>query len=106
MWSWIHKYAASKHFYRLSGLFLPWMAIGFIVTLIPGLYYGLVTSPADYQQGDSARIMYIHVPAAWMSMFIYAVMAANAVITLVWRVKLADTIATASAPIGAADDVM
>ena len=101
MWSWIHKYASPKHFFRLSGLMLPWLNLAFVVLFALGLYYGLVKAPADYQQGDSFRIIYIHVPAAWMSMFIYAVMAACGVITLVWRVKLADVVTRASAPIGA-----
>jgi heme exporter protein C len=66
-----------------------------------GLYWGLVVAPTDYQQGDSYRIIFIHVPAAWMSLFIYVVMASASAIGLIWRIKLAEVIAIASAPIGA-----
>ncbi|MCP5142940.1 MAG: heme ABC transporter permease [Chromatiales bacterium] len=85
----------------MSGRWAPWMAGLFFLTFIPGLYYSLIGSPPDYQQGESARIMYIHVPAAWMSMFIYAVMAIAGAVTLIWKMKLADIVAQVSAPIGA-----
>jgi heme exporter protein C len=66
-----------------------------------GLYLGLVMAPSDYQQGESYRIIYIHVPSAWMSLFIYVVMAISAAIGLIWRIKLAEVVAISSAPIGA-----
>jgi len=66
-----------------------------------GLPWGLVLSPADYQQGDTVRIMYVHVPAAWWSMGIYAFMAVASFVGLVWRHALADVAARAAAPIGA-----
>ena len=66
-----------------------------------GLYDGLVLAPSDYQQGDSYRIIFIHVPAAWMSMFIYMVMAGAGAIGLVWKIKLADIMAASCAPLGA-----
>jgi len=66
-----------------------------------GVYLGLAVAPPDYQQGDSYRILYIHVPAAWMSMFLYLLMAAYAVIGLVWRIKVAQAMARAVAPTGA-----
>ena len=66
-----------------------------------GLYGGLVAAPPDYQQGESYRIIYVHVPSAWMSMFIYVVMAGASAIALVWRIKLAEVIAIESAPVGA-----
>ncbi len=66
-----------------------------------GLYSGLVLAPPDYQQGESYRIMFVHVPAAWMSLFIYMVMATAGAIGLIWRIKLADVIAASCAPIGA-----
>ena len=69
--------------------------------MLAGLYYGLVKAPPDYEQGDSYRILYIHVPAAWMSMFVYLIMAVSSGVFLVWRMKLADIVAEASAPIGA-----
>ncbi len=69
--------------------------------IIGGLYGGLITAPADYQQGDSFRIIYIHVPSAWMSLFVYMVMAVNGAIVLIWRVKISEIIARSSAPLGA-----
>jgi len=73
----------------------------FLVLLFAGLYGGLVLAPADYQQGDSYRIIFVHVPSAWMSLFIYLVMAFCGVVIVVWRMKLAEVILISSAPIGA-----
>jgi heme exporter protein C len=72
-----------------------------ILSLLAGLYLALIGSPEDYQQGASVRIMYIHVPAAWMAMFVYAVMAVASASLLIWRHPLAGLIAKSSAPIGA-----
>lgn len=69
--------------------------------LLSGLYLGLFVAPADYQQGESYRIMFIHVPAAWMSMFIYVLMAGAGAIALVWNIKLAEIFASSCAPLGA-----
>jgi heme exporter protein C len=88
--------------YRLAGRLSPWLAGICLLSLAAGLYLGLVVAPADYEQGDSYRIIYIHVPAAWMSMFVYMVMATSSAVFLIWRLKLADVVAVASAPIGAA----
>ncbi|MFC1773472.1 heme ABC transporter permease [Pseudomonadota bacterium] len=96
-----HKLASPKHFYRLAGIWIPWLAVicaGFMLT---GLYQGLLVAPPDYQQGESYRIMFIHVPAAWMSMFVYVVMAGAGAIGLIWHMKLAEIVAISSAPIGA-----
>ncbi|WJW76818.1 heme ABC transporter permease [Thiohalobacter sp. IOR34] len=101
MMAFFHKLASPPHFYRISGRWLPWLGGLFAILLIAGLYDGLVLAPADYQQGDSFRIMYVHVPAAWMSLFIYMVMAGAGAIALVWRIKLAEIVAISSAPIGA-----
>jgi len=86
----------------MSGKLIPWFAWACLLFLLAGLYYGLIKAPTDYQQGESYRIIYVHVPAAWMSMFIYMVMATSGAIGLIWRIKLSDMIATASAPVGAA----
>lgn len=96
-----HRMASPKHFYRLAGILIPWLAVPCLLLTLAGLYYGLVKAPPDYQQGDSYRIMFIHVPAAWMSMFIYVVMAGAGAIGLIWRIKLAEMVAISSAPIGA-----
>jgi len=99
---WFHKLGSPPYFYRLAGRFLPWLYAIALVTGAVGLYGGLFIAPADYQQGDSFRMIYVHVPCAWMSLFVYAFMAANAFVALVWRIKLSETLAMASAPIGAA----
>lgn len=98
---WFHMLGSPPHFYRIAGLWLPWLSALFAVLAIWGLYDGLVVAPADYQQGDSYRIMFIHVPAAWMSLFIYIVMAFCGVVVLVWRMKLAEVVLMSAAPIGA-----
>jgi heme exporter protein C len=102
IWSFIQRFASPPYFYRISEKIMPWFMGIFLITLVYGLYGGLVTAPTDYQQGDSFRIIYIHVPAAWMSMFIYIVMAFTGAIGLIWRIKLADVVVISSAPIGAA----
>jgi heme exporter protein C len=95
------KLAAAPNFYRFSSRLLPWLAVSTFFVIVLGLYQGLWLAPADYQQGDSYRIMFIHVPAAWMSLFIYIMMAGAAAIALIWRIKLADLFVISSAPIGA-----
>jgi heme exporter protein C len=101
MWSFLHKLASPKYFYDLAGKFIPWLTGLFLVTLVYGLYQGLWVAPPDYQQGHSYRIMFVHVPAAWMSMFIYVLMALWSGINLIWNIKLADVMARSSAAIGA-----
>ena len=96
-----HKLASPKHFYRIAGALIPWLAGTCLLLVLAGLYYGLIVAPPDYQQGDSYRIMFVHVPAAWMSLFIYVVMAVAGAIGLIWHIKLAEVIAISSAPIGA-----
>jgi heme exporter protein C len=96
-----HRMASPPHFYALAERFIPWLTGIFLLLLLAGLYGGLVLAPSDYQQGDSYRIIYIHVPAAWMSLFIYVLMAVMAAIAMVWRIKLAEIMLISSAPIGA-----
>ncbi len=97
----MHKYASPKTFYPLAGRLTPWLGGVTAVLLAAGLYQGLLVAPPDYQQGESVRIMYVHVPAAWMSMFVYVFMASAGAAGLVWNVKLAEVAARACAPIGA-----
>ncbi len=92
--------ANPTRFLDLSGKVLPWLALIAAVVLASGLFLGF-RAPADYQQGSTVRIMYIHVPFAWLSMFCYGVMAVSALGTLVWRHPLADVALKAAAPIGA-----
>jgi heme exporter protein C len=101
MWKWIQAFASPKNFYQISSKIIPWFLYPFIIITAVGLYWGLVIAPADYQQGESYRIMYVHVPAAWMSMFVYLVMAISGGIGLIWQIKLANIVAKVSAPIGA-----
>jgi heme exporter protein C len=86
---------------RLADAVLPWAAGLTLILIGAGLYLGLVVAPADYQQGDTVRIMFVHVPSAWMAMFTYAVMAGASGIGLVWKQPLADIAAKSAAPIGA-----
>lgn len=96
-----HQLASPRYFYQAAGRTTPWLGLLCLGFLIAGLYDGLLVAPTDYQQGDSYRIMFVHVPAAWMSLSIYVVMAGAGAIGLVWRIKLAEVIAISSAPIGA-----
>jgi heme exporter protein C len=99
---WFHKIGSPPTFYRLAGAWAPWL-FGIAVALgAIALYGGLFIAPPDYQQGDAYRIMFVHVPCAWMSLFAYGFMAINAFVALVWRIKLSEILAMASAPVGAA----
>jgi len=99
---WLHKLGSPPIFYRFAGTLRPWFLGLALVAGAVALYGGLVLAPADYQQGDAYRIIFIHVPSAWMGLFIYGVMAVASFVALVWRIKLAEAVAMESAPIGAA----
>lgn len=101
MWKWLHPYANPEISYHFSGKLIPWFAIISGLLLVIGMTVGLAFSPADYQQGESVRIFYLHVPAAMLSMGIYLGMAIAALCALVWQLKLAETSIAALAPIGA-----
>ncbi len=101
MWLFFHKLASPRHFYRISGQLIPWMGLVTAILLIAGLYLGLFVAPPDYQQGESYRIMFVHVPAAWLSMFVYVFMAVLSGIHLIWNMKLADVMVRSSAMLGA-----
>ena len=98
MWS----LANPSVFLRWSGALLPWLSAAAAAALAVGLYLGWFVAPADYQQGETIRIMFLHVPAAWLALFFWALMALSALGTLVWRHPLADVSQKAAAPIGAA----
>jgi heme exporter protein C len=97
----LHRFANPGRFLRLADRVLPWLAPLTGLTLLAGLYMALIGSPPDYQQGETVRIMYVHVPAAWMAMFAYAVLAACGAAALIWRHPLAEVAAEAAAPLGA-----
>ena len=98
----LHRFANPTRFMRLSGAVLPWVVGGAAICFPVGLYLALIASPPDYQQGETVRIMYVHVPAAWMALFVYTAMAAASAVALIWRHPLADLAAKSCAPIGAA----
>ncbi len=97
-----NRLAHPGHFMRWSGRALPWLAALSAMLLALGLYLVWFVVPPDYQQGETVRIMYIHVPSALLGMGFFAIMAASAIGTLVWRHPLADVSQRAAAPIGAA----
>ncbi len=97
----MHRFANPNRFVRLSRTFEPWLAGLTVVLLGAGLYMALFASPPDYQQGETVRIMYVHVPAAWMALFCYTNMAVAAAVGLIWKHPVADLAAKATAPIGA-----
>jgi len=101
MWKWLHPYAKPEITYHFTGRLLPWFAYLTAILLSIGIVWALLFAPADYQQGDSFRIFYLHVPAASLSMGIYVGMAIAALCSLVWQLKLADASAAAMAPVGA-----
>jgi heme exporter protein C len=94
------KFLAPKAFYKTSSKLLPWCLLAFCISFIYGMIAGLFLAPADYQQGDGFRIIYVHVPSAFTAMFAYLVMALAGVITLVFRVKIAAICMGVSARIG------
>ncbi len=94
--------ANPSFFMRLTDRVLPWLAGVTVVLMAIGLYMSFFVAPPDYQQGETVRIMFIHVPSAWLAMFCYMIIAFSSVGSLIWRHPLADVSAKAAAPIGAA----
>jgi heme exporter protein C len=98
----VNRFANPARFMRLSAGILPWCAWLCLLALAAGLYLGLVAAPPDYQQGEAVRIMYVHVPAAWMALNVYLFVAVASAAALVARHPLAEIAARAAAPVGAA----
>ena len=94
-------FAAPSRFYALTGRLLPWLWTLAVLLALTGLYVGFLVAPTDATQGDSYRIIFIHVPAAWMSMLLYLVMAGWAVVGWAFNARLASMVARAIAPTGA-----
>jgi heme exporter protein C len=105
-WVWFHRLGSPPYFYVWAGRLVPWLAWPAALLISAGLYAGLVLVPADYQQGDGFRIIYVHVPSAWLSMMIYVTMASAAAVGLIWRIKVAHAVAASCAPIGASFTVV
>jgi heme exporter protein C len=97
----MQKFANPTVFLKLANALLPFMWLAVFVLFACGLYGALITSPADYQQGETVRIMYLHVPAAWVAMMAYGFMAFASAIALIFRHPLADAAAKSAAPVGA-----
>src|SRR3954471_16824109 len=95
------RYSSPQTFYPLAGAMIPWFFAAAADLGIGGLYLGLFVAPTDFQQGEGYRIIFIHVPAAWMSMFIYVVMAFWAGVGLAFNTRLSSMMASALAPTGA-----
>ena len=99
---WLHQFGAPPTFHAFATRWSPYFYYVALPFLVFGIYQALFVVPPDYQQGDSYRILFIHVPSAWMSLFIYGAMAVYGFIALVWRIKIAEVLAMSCAPIGAA----
>ena len=100
-WTWFHQWGSPKWFYERSGRWLPWLAVAAVVLLAVGIVWGLAFAPPEKYQGNSYRIIYIHVPAAFLAQSCYLMMAVAGVVGLVWKMKLADVALQQAAPIGA-----
>ena len=98
--SWF-KYSAPSSFYPLAGRLIPWFGAGAAILAAIGLYIGFFVAPTDYQQGEAYRIIFIHVPSAWMAMFAYLVMAGWCAASLIWNTRMSAMMAQAIAPTGA-----
>ena len=98
MFDWL---ANPNRFNRITEKTQPFILFISIIALFSGLYFGLFDSPKDYQQGDAVRIMYVHVPSAWLASFLYFSLAISCVFYLVWKHPLADLVSSSIAPIGA-----
>tara|TARA_B110000014_G_C20031263_1_gene535531 strand:+ start:185 stop:937 length:753 start_codon:yes stop_codon:yes gene_type:complete len=98
---WFHQLASPPYVYRLAGRLAPWFAVSGVMLIAGGSYGGLVLAPPDYLQGDGYRIIYVHVPSAYLGMLAYMVMATSAAVGFIWRMKMAHGLAVSAAPLGA-----
>ncbi|WP_223826243.1 heme ABC transporter permease CcmC [Spongiibacter pelagi] len=101
-WTYFHKWGSPRWFYQFSGRLMPWLAIPAVVLLLGGFAWGLAFVPPDFKQGNSFRIIYLHVPASAVAMGAYMLMATAGAIHLIWRMKLAAMVMKSVAPVGAA----
>lgn len=101
MWLWFHKLSSPPTAFRTAGRLRPWFFCSALALMLVAAFWGLFIAPPDYQQQDAFRIIYVHVPAASLSLMIYVVLATAAAVGLIWRMKLAHALAAACAPLGA-----
>ncbi|WP_129140795.1 heme ABC transporter permease [Modicisalibacter coralii] len=101
MWSFVHKLVSPRTFYAIGGRLQPALWVAALTLLGTGSVWALLFAPADYQQGDSFRILYVHVPAAILAQSCFLLMAVAGLVFLVWKIKLADMVAAVTAPFGA-----
>ena len=102
MLKFFHQLASPPYFYRIATTFIPWMTVPALMLISYGTYAGLFLAPPDYQQGDAFRIIYVHVPSAYLSLMAYVFMAISGAVGLIWRMKLAHAVGATAAPLGAA----
>jgi len=100
-WTWFHRFGSPPWVYGFARRWTPWIGGAAAVSMLVALYGGLVLAPDDYQQKDAYRMVYVHAPAAWLSLMIYTTMAVAAAVGLIWRMKVAHAAAAACAPVGA-----
>ena len=101
-WAWFHRLGSPKWFYERSGIWLKWLVPLAVIVLLTGLVWGLAIAPPDAKQGNSMRIIYVHVPSAMLSLAGFYLMAIAGVVGLIWKMKLAFIGMKAAAPVGAA----
>ena len=101
MWQIFHKLGSPKWFFGIASTLMPWLLVVGAALLLTGIVWGLGFAPQDYLQGNSYRIIFIHVPSAFLAQSVYIMMSVAALVTLVWRMKLADVFVKAVAPVGA-----
>lgn len=100
-WQWFHRLGSPRWFYEKTTSWLPWLAAISIALILTGAVWGLAFAPADYKQGNSYRIIYIHVPAAFLALAGYYIMALSGAVGLIWKMKLPFMVMKSAAPIGA-----
>jgi heme exporter protein C len=100
-WQWFHRLGSPRWFYEKTTPWLPWLAILSIALIVTAAVWGLAFAPADFKQGNSYRIIYIHVPAAFLALAGYYIMAISGAVGLIWKMKLPFMVMKSAAPIGA-----
>lgn len=101
-WQWFHRLGSPRWFYEKTERWLPWLAVITALLMLTGLVWGLAFAPVDAKQGNSYRIIYIHVPVSFLALAGYYVMAISGAVGMIWKIKLADMVMKSAAPIGAA----